>query len=488
MLGTPSSFCGIVAGEGKKSENSADSFKKKDLRSLPYSVEMEKSLLGCCVLEGGQESLALCIENKITADSFYYPFHRVIFEAIYDMYRRGQPLLEGTLLEYLEATNRTQLAGGRSYVLQVCDCIDNVIHMRHFIDRLRDYELLRRLITVSTKIVEQAYGATMSVAQFVSEAEEQIYSVSQDTIRQSATHVKASVNQAVQMAQMAFMHRGQINGVSTGFIDLDRMLCGLHSGEVIVLAARPSMGKTSMGLNFAESAILPPAGRDRVPTLFFSLEMSSDQLAMRLICGRAGIDMAALRNGYAPAGQETRLVNAAREFSDAPLWIDESSNLTILELRARARRACSQYKIGLIIVDYLQLVSGMDSRTPREQQVAEISRGVKSMAKELKVPVVLLSQLNRESEKDGRQPRVSDLRESGSIEQDADVVLLLARPRGTSEEDERASVDEDDVTPAGFSLVERELIIAKQRNGPVGVVHLLFDRRLTKFRNHATRE
>ncbi|MDR2677409.1 MAG: replicative DNA helicase [Puniceicoccales bacterium] len=476
-----------MAREGKKSENSADSLKKNDLRSMPYSMEVERMLLGCCVLEGGQESLALCIENRITADSFYYPFHRVIFEAISDIHRRGQPLLEGTLLECLEATNRIQLAGGRSYVLQVCDCIDNALHIRHFIDRLRDYELLRRIITVATKIVEQAYGAMMSVAQFVSEAEEQIYSVSQDTIRQSATHIKESVNQAIQMAQMAFMHRGQINGVSTGFIDLDRMLCGLHGGEVIVLAARPSMGKTSMGLNFAESAILPPADRDRVPTLFFSLEMGSDQLAMRLICGRAGIDMSALRNGYTPAGQESRLLSAAKEFSDAPLWIDESSNLTILELRARARRACSQYKIGLIIIDYLQLVSGMDSRTPREQQVAEISRGVKAMAKELKVPVVLLSQLNRESERDGRQPRISDLRESGSIEQDADVVLLLARPRGTSEEDERSAAEED--TPAaGFSLVERELIIAKQRNGPVGVVHLLFDRRLTKFRNQATRE
>jgi replicative DNA helicase len=451
-------------------------------------MEIERMLLGCCILEGGQESLALCIENKITADSFYYPFHRVIFEAIHEIHRRGQPLLEGTLLECLEATSRTQLAGGRAYVLQVCDSIDNLFHMRHFIDRLRDYELIRRLIIVSTKIVEQAYGETMNVPQFISEAEEQIYAVSQDTIRQSATHVKESVNQAVQMAQMAFMHRGQINGVATGFIDLDRMLCGLHGGEVIVLAARPSMGKTSMGLNFAESAILPAPEKKRVPTLFFSLEMGADQLAMRLICARAGIDMSALRNGYIAAGQESRLLSAAREFSDAPLWIDESTTLTVLELRARARRACSQYKIGLIIIDYLQLVSGMDNRTPREQQVAEISRGVKAMAKELKVPVVLLSQLNRESEKDGRQPRVSDLRESGSIEQDADVVLLLARPRGTSEEDERSSAEEEDAPTTGFSLVERELIIAKQRNGPVGVVHLLFDRRLTKFKNQTTRE
>ncbi|MDR1456725.1 MAG: replicative DNA helicase [Puniceicoccales bacterium] len=476
-----------MTGE-EKLENSVDFLKKKAQRSLPYSMEMERALLGCCVLDGGQESLALCVENKITADSFYYPFHRIIFEAICDIHNRGQPLLEGTLLECLEATNRMQLAGGRAHVLQICDSIDNAIHMHHFINRLRDYELLRRIITVSTRIVERAHEAMMNVSQFISEAEEQIYSVSQDTIRQSATHVKESVNQAIQIAQMALMHRGQINGVTTGFIDLDRMLCGLHGGEVIVLAARPSMGKTSMGLNFAESAILPPQGKGRVPTLFFSLEMSSDQLAMRLICARAGIDMSALRNGYTPAGQESRLLGAAREFSDAPLWIDESSNLNILELRARARRACSQYKIGLIIVDYLQLIGGMDSRTPREQQVAEISRGVKAMAKELKVPVVLLSQLNRESEKDGRQPRISDLRESGSIEQDADVVLLLARPRGASEEDERASADEEDMPAAGCSLVERELIIAKQRNGPVGVVHLLFDRRLTKFRNHATRE
>jgi replicative DNA helicase len=471
---------------------------KRRQRSLPYSIDMERSLLCCCILEGGQESMALCIENKISVDSFYHNPHRIIFDAIYEIYRRGQPLLESTLLEYLETTKQIKLAGGRSHIMQLCDSIDNVFHMRFFISRLRDYELIRRLITVATQIVEQAHESIPAVAQFISEAEERIYAVSQDTIRQSAVHVKESVNQAIQNVQSAIMNRGRVNGVCTGFVDLDRILCGLHSGEVIVLAARPSMGKTSMGLNFAEAAILPTPGVERTPTLFFSMEMGAEQLALRLLCARAEIDMSALRAGYIPGGQQPKLLEVAQEFSGAPLWVDESTNLTILELRARARRVCSQHKIGLIIIDYLQLIGGMDNRTPREQQVAEISRGVKAMAKELKVPVVLLSQLNRESERDGRQPRISDLRESGSIEQDADVVLLLARPSGIKEEDERPQAEEmeesandepsaADAAPKWY-LVDRELIIAKQRNGPVGTVHLLFDRRLTKFKNLIDRE
>jgi replicative DNA helicase len=241
---------------------------------------------------------------------------------------------------------------------------------------------------------------------------------------------------------------------------------------MIVLAARPSMGKTSFALNIAEAATLPKRGAP-FPTLIFSLEMSAAQLALRMLCSRARVKMQALRDGLLSknGNEQQLLVAAADEFSKAPLFIDDSSSLSIMQLRAKARRVHSRQKLGLIIVDYLQLLSPVDSKVPREQQVAEASRGLKSLAKELEVPVIVLSQLNRSSEKENRAPRLADLRESGSIEQDADVVLMLARPKDA---DEKFQVAADSA----------ELIVAKQRNGPVGELRLTFLRDITRFENY----
>jgi replicative DNA helicase len=242
---------------------------------------------------------------------------------------------------------------------------------------------------------------------------------------------------------------------------------------MIVLAARPSMGKTSLALNIAEAAVIPKKG-DPVPTLVFSLEMSASQLALRMLCSRAKVNIKLLREGMLPkqGPEQQRLVDVADELSKSPLFIDDSSHLTIMELRAKARRLYSRYKLGMIVVDYLQLISSADPQTPREQQVAEISRGMKAMAKELDLPVLVLSQLNRSSEKENRAPRLSDLRESGSIEQDADVVLMLARPKDADERFQTAADAAD-------------LIVAKQRNGPVGELKLTFLKDTTRFENYA---
>lgn len=267
--------------------------------------------------------------------------------------------------------------------------------------------------------------------------------------------------------------RGELSGASTGFIDLDKMTHGLHPTEMIVLAARPSMGKTSFAMNIAEAVAMPRRhGAKASGVLIFSLEMGAEQLAMRLLTGRARVSSQRLREGFVNKEEQQRLAAAALELKQAPIWIDDASQVTIHQLRAKARRVFARNPgMGLIVVDYLQLIAGTDPRIQREQQIAEISRGIKGLAKELKVPVMVLSQLNRDSEKEKRQPKLSDLRESGSIEQDADVVLLLARPKDAT----------DDFSVAADRA---DLIIAKQRNGPVGEIKLTFLREITRFENH----
>ena len=267
----------------------------------------------------------------------------------------------------------------------------------------------------------------------------------------------------------------QDHGVDSGFKDLDGLTYGFHAGEMVVLAARPSVGKTSLAMNFAENAILPIGSRKPVGVLVFSLEMTATQLATRLMCGRARVDFKRIRDKVASKQDTSDLVQAAMELKKAPLFIDDASNSSILDIRAKARRIHSKDPLGLIIIDYLQLIRGTDARVQREQQIAEISRGVKGMAKELDIPVVVLSQLNRDSERENRSPRLSDLRESGSIEQDADVVMMLHRPKKREDEDGDGS---------NFGDVEHiKLILAKQRNGPVGEIDLAFVRRYTRYEN-----
>jgi len=283
--------------------------------------------------------------------------------------------------------------------------------------------------------------------------------------------MKDPTHEAMNVITKMMMKKGELTGVTSGFKDLDSLTWGFQRQEMIVLAARPSIGKTSLALNFAEAAALPKQG-DPVATLIFSLEMSASQLALRMLCSRARVNMRLLREGLLSKNgdEQQRLLQAADEFSKAPIFLDDSSHLSIMELRAKARRVHARRKLGFIIVDYLQLLSPVDNQAPREQQVAEASRGLKALAKELDLPVLVLSQLNRSSEKENRAPRLADLRESGSIEQDADVVLMLTRPKDA---DEKYQVAADSA----------DLIVAKQRNGPVGEKKLTFLRDITRFEN-----
>lgn len=471
----------IILDKQKKTPKSSDRGLQAYSRPLssdrvaPHSVEAEQALLGSCILEGGQESITQCIEAKIAAEAFFKPAHQLIYQAMIALYEEGTPLDEIILGEKLQAKNQLEEIGGYAYLNTLTNRIDTPAYLPHYVRRVRDTYLLRRLIQASTRTIERAYVEQENLDNFLEEVEQEIFKISEARITEGAKPLKASIDDAVNLVNNMLQRKGELTGVTTGFIDLDRMTFGLHAQEMIVIAGRPSMGKTSLALNMAEAAVLPKPGRAAVPTLMFSLEMSAEQLAMRLLCGRARVNMSKLKDGFLSAENQKDLVQTAKELKASPFWIDDAGSLTILEMRAKARRIQAQLdgKLGLVIIDYLQLLSGTDPRVPREQQIAEISRGIKAMAKELKVPVVVLSQLNRESEKERRQPRLSDLRESGSIEQDADLVLLISRKK-----------DSEDDEDAGSNVVLRELIVAKQRNGPVGAITVTFTRSLTRYENY----
>ena len=330
---------------------------------------------------------------------------------------------------------------------------------------------MRELIKVATGAVENCFNYEGDLEQFIDKVEQDIFGVTQDRISDAAKQIKEPMHDAMKIINKMMMEKGELTGVTSGFKDLDALTYGFQSQEMIVLAARPSMGKTSLALNFAEAAAMPKRG-EGAATLIFSLEMSASQLALRMLCSRSRVNMKLLREGLLPknGNEQQRLLEAADEFSKSKLFIDDSSHLSIMELRAKSRRVHARSKLGFIIVDYMQLLSPTDPKVPREQQVAEASRGLKSLAKELDVPVLVLSQLNRASEKENRSPKLADLRESGSIEQDADVVLMLARPKDA---DEKFQVAADSA----------ELIVAKQRNGPVGDLKLTFLKDITRFEN-----
>jgi replicative DNA helicase len=438
---------------------------------MPSSEEAEQHVIACCLLDG-TDTISRCLEARIVADSFYWPANQVLFQVILDLYQKSPPVTLEMLAEELRTRRLLEQVGGFAYLMQVTGKIPTTAHAGYFIEKVREKHLLRELIKAATGAVEQAYSFTGGLEEFVDKVEQELFKVTQDRVSDSAQEIKEAIKDANTVIAKLLMKKGELTGVTSGFKDLDAMTFGFQRQEMIIIAARPSMGKTSFALNIAEAAALPKPGKEAVPTLVFSLEMSSSQLALRMLCARSRVNMKLLRDGL--VGRDGREVNAlgqaAEEFKKAPILIDDSSALTIMEMRAKARRIYARKKLGLIIVDYLQLLNGTDPRAPREQQVAEVSRGLKAMAKELDLPVIVLSQLNRSSEKENRTPRLSDLRESGSIEQDADVVLMLSRPKDADEKFQTAANAAD-------------LIVAKQRNGPVGDLKLTFIQEITRFEN-----
>ena len=475
--------------KGQGGRAGSDAFISK---AAPHNIDAEEALLACCIIDAA-ETLTLCHEKGMRAEAFYRPAHQILFSVIETMQNQSSGVdqialvnsLSGRTLGSLPGHERDpdadknlfEYIGGHAVLNRITSRIESTIHAKLWLDIVFEKWVLRRLIKAATNVVEGCYTNEGELDNFIDTVEQEIFKISQDRVTDAAVPISKSVDDA--SALISRIMSGESSaGVLTGYKDLDRMMFGLHKGEMIVLAARPSMGKTSLAMNIAEYAALPKHG-DVARVLVFSLEMGADQLAMRMLCRRARVNMRRVRDATLSKDDIRNLTVTASELKGAPLWIDDAGHITILELRAKARRMQSRLAregkehLGLIVIDYLQLISGMgDARTPREQQISEISRGLKSLAKELEVPVLVLSQLNREAEKENRQPRLSDLRESGSIEQDADVVLLLAKDK---ESDDKSSV------PSGTRKIE--LIVAKQRNGPVGSVDLTFIPEYTSFEN-----
>ncbi|MBN1403951.1 MAG: replicative DNA helicase [Opitutales bacterium] len=460
-------------------------------RAAPHNIDAEEALLACCIIDAA-ETLSLCQEKGLRPESFYRPAHEIIFHIIEQMRRQNVGVDQITLANALagrtvgtlpgrerdpdSGQNLFEYLGGHALLNQITSRIESTVNASFWLDIVFEKWVLRRLIKTATSVVEGCYTNEGQLDTFIDTVEQEIFKIGQDRVSDAAIPMSKSVEDATTLINKIMSGQASA-GTPTGYKDLDRMTFGVHKGDMIVLAARPSMGKTSLAMNIAEQMAIPRSG-DPSNVLVFSLEMGADQLAMRMLCRRARVNMRRVRDGTLGKEDMRNITTTAVEMKRAPLWIDDASHVTILELRAKARRMQSRLsrekgRLGLIVIDYLQLISGMGGNTPREQQISEISRGLKGLAKELEVPVLVLSQLNREAEKENRPPRLSDLRESGSIEQDADVVLLLAKDRESSD---KSSV------PAGTRKVE--LIIAKQRNGPVGSVDLTFIPEYTSFENY----
>ncbi len=449
---------------------------------LPHNLDAEEGVLASIMLDGTNEVINSCLAQKIREDYFFDARHRIIYAAMVELFTQGKVIDEIVLAEHLSSTQQLNKIGGVATISNIAGRIETYAHYKQWVEILREKYFLRTLICTCRETISDAYTSSEDVPTFIDKVEKKILGISQDRVSDSVKKASEQVDDAVKLINQLIMSKGEMMGVPTGFKDLDNLMRGLHSNEMIVIAGRPGTGKTSIALNIAESALF---GAKPIPTLIFSLEMLGEQLYQRMIASRARIDQKDLSNGFITKERIADIHATAKELKNAPVWIDDTSNINILEMRAKARRLDQQLrnnkelggKLGLIIVDYLQLLSGLDSSAPREQQVAEISRGMKAMAKELKVPVIVLAQLNRDSEKETRNPRPSDLRESGAIEQDADAIILLNR--------QRKSADDDIISNSQW-LIRVEL--AKQRNGPTGVVTLLFNRSYTRYENYTQRE
>jgi len=456
-----------------KSAVRQDRFQEEETRRItPHHVEAEQALIASCVHEGGQDSVSRCIEARIISDNFYMPAHQIIYEALIILYDKQEPLDEVILTKKLSDMGQLEAVGGASYINEVLNRVETHAHLQHYIKIVKDTSLLRGLIRTCQKTIEDAQAGQHEVEHFLNDVEQQIFRLSESRLTDSAIAMDTIMKEATLQVHYLIEKRGAVTGVTTGFDALDRFTSGWHAPQMVVIASRPGLGKTSIALNMAEAAILPKSG-EPVPTLMFSLEMGVNELGLRLLCSRARANQTKLKDGFLGKDKLRDISNTAQEMMKAPLFIDDSPSLNIMEIRAKARRMKARHKIGLVIIDYLQLVNSINPSLPRHEQLGEVSRGVKAMAKELQLPVIALCQLNRETEREKRQPRMSDLRESGSIEQDADIVLLIAAKKGAENQEETDNV------------VARDLIIAKQRNGPTGIIELIFNKSLTRFENSA---
>jgi replicative DNA helicase len=439
------------------------------LRVPPHSVEAEQAVLGGLLLDNSTwDSIA----DRLTAEDFYRRDHQQIFSGIAELSARSEPSDAVTLAEYLAAKGQADETGGLAYLAGLARDTPTAANIRAYADIVRERSLLRNLIRVSGEIAASAYASEGRPARdLVDEAERRVFEIAESGRRTGSGFVplRDVLGATIDRLDMLHENQGQLTGVATGYTDLDRMTAGLQPGDLVIVAGRPSMGKTTLALNIAENAAISA----NVPVAVFSMEMSREQLSMRMISSLGRVDQSHLRTGMFGDEDWARINGAIAQMKVAPVYIDDSGALTPTEVRARARRLSRERGLGLIVIDYLQLMQVPGTKENRATEISEISRSLKALAKELKVPVIALSQLNRGVEqRTDKKPVMSDLRESGAIEQDADVIMLIYREE----------VYEPETARKGIA----DIIIAKQRNGPTGEVHLTFLGKYTRFENLAT--
>ncbi|MCX6090427.1 MAG: replicative DNA helicase [Candidatus Atribacteria bacterium] len=436
-------------------------------RIPPQSLEAEQATLGSMLLD--RDALLKALEI-VRADDFYYENHHTIFETISELFEEDKASDIVTLAEKLKQKKGLDAVGGMEYLALLTNLVPTAANVEYYAHIVEEKSIVRSLIHVCTRIVKESYETESDPTELLDKSQQLILQLSQKRIRSDFVPLREIINQAFDAVEELYRRDEHVTGVPSGFFDLDSLTTGFHPSELIVVAARPGMGKTSFCLNVAQNASIVK----KIPIAVFSLEMSRDQIAQRMLFSEARIDAGRVRRGYVSDKDWPDLANAAGRLADALIYIDDTPGITVLEVRAKSRRLKAEKNLGLVIVDYLQLMSGHYRSENRQQEISEISRSLKAMARELEVPVIAVSQLSRAVEqRSPKRPQLSDLRESGAIEQDADLVLFIYR--------------EEYYNPNTPKKNIAEIIIAKQRNGPIGTVELAFQNMCTRFENLSRR-
>jgi replicative DNA helicase len=441
-----------------------------NLRKVPpQNLEAESSVLGGILLENDAINIVL---ELLRPEDFYRESHRKVFRAMIELTDRSEPVDLITLSDYLSGRGELDAVGGSAYLASLADFVPTAANISYYARIVREKSILRSLIRTATEIATRGYEEQGNVEEFLDTAEKVIFDISEKKIKASFVAVGDMIKDTLKTVEKLYERKEMVTGVPTGYEDLDKLTAGLQPSDLIIVAGRPSMGKTAFSLNIAANAAFAGTG-----VAVFSLEMAKEQLVLRMLCSEARVNNSKVRSGYLAERDFPKLASAAGRLHEALIYIDDTPAISVLELRAKARRLVRDRskKVGLIVIDYLQLMRGMGGASNREQEISEISRSLKALAKELAVPVIAISQLNRRVEDRGdRRPMMSDLRESGAIEQDADVIMFIYRDEVYNQHSEEKG--------------KAEIIVAKQRNGPIDKVDLTFLNEFMRFENYTPRD
>lgn len=434
----------------------------------PQNIEAEMAVLGSMLID--ENAVALAIE-MLDKDCFYKDIHKKIFEVILNLYNANKAIDVITVSDELKRLGILEEIGGVATLVELANSVPTSANVHHYARIVKEKSILRSLINNATQIISLSYESEGNVDEILDKAESLIFEISDNKKESSTFSLKEIVKDTIDTIDKLYQKKSYVTGIPTGFIDFDQRTAGLHPSDFIVIAGRPSMGKSAFAISIAEHVGVV----EKIPLAFFSLEMSKEQLVQRMLCSHARVDVHKVRTGYLASSDWPRLTAAAGKLSEAPIFIEDTPAISIMELRAKARRLKSHHNIQLIILDYLQLMKGTGRAENRQQEISEISRSLKALARELHIPVVAISQLSRAVEaRADHRPQLSDLRESGAIEQDADLVVLLLREEYYNPTEENEGI--------------AEVIIAKQRNGPVGSIKLAFIKEYARFENLIQRE